>query len=193
MIKELENDIIAALATPVGYGALSIIRVSGKDCINSVDGIFSGKSRLTDAPGYSLHYGNIIARDRVIDDVIVSLFRNPNSYTGEDSCEISCHGNPLIVKNLLQILLQQGIRPAEPGEFTKRAFLNNKLDLSQAEAVADIINSSTESSLNGARSQLNGLLSGKIKLLKEQILNAASLLELELDFAEEDVEFIERT
>jgi tRNA modification GTPase len=193
MIKELENDIIAAPATPAGFGALAVIRVSGKGCIDVLDKMFKGRSALKDAPGYSLHYGEIIAEGHVVDDVVLSVFRNPNSYTGEDSVEISCHGNPMIVKKILEVLLLSGVRGAEPGEFTKRAFLNNKLDLSQAEAVADVISSNTEASLNGARSQLNGMLSGKIKELKEQILNAASLLELELDFAEEDIEFIERT
>jgi tRNA modification GTPase len=184
------DDTISAIATPAGFGAISVIRVSGADSIPAVDNIFSGKGRLIDAKSHTVHYGNISDSGEMIDDVLVTVFRAPNSYTGEDSVEISTHGNPFISKRILELLNKNNVRLAEPGEFTKRAFLNNRLDLSQAEAVADIISSHTEASLRGARNQLNGLLSRKVDELRTQLLNASSFVELELDFAEEDVEFI---
>ena len=181
------EDTIAALATPSGYGAISVIRVSGENSIPVVDDIFSGKVKLKNAKSHTIHYGNIINVDELIDDVLVSVFKAPNSYTGEDSVEISTHGNPLIANKILEILNKNNIRLAEPGEFTKRAFLNNKLDLSQAEAVADVISSHTETSLRGARNQLNGLFSQKVEELRTLLLNVSSFVELELDFAEEDL------
>lgn len=185
------NDTIAALATPVGDGAISIIRVSGDNSIEKVNSIFEGKIDLKDARTHTLHYGNIISRkDEVIDDVLVSLFRNPNSYTGEDSVEISSHSSTIVVKKIIEELTNINIRLAEPGEFTKRAFLNGKIDLTQAEAVADIINSRTEASLRGARNQLDGMLSQKIDSLRKELIDTTSLIELELDFAEEDLEFV---
>src|ERR1035437_2112868 len=188
----LTEDTIAALATPMGYGAISIIRVSGEISIIAVDTIFTGKVKLNKAKSHTVHYGNIFDSDEMIDDVLVSIFRAPNSYTGEDSVEISTHGNPLISNKILELLTKNNIRLAEPGEFTKRAFLNNKMDLSQAEAVADVISSHTEASLRGARNQLNGLLSQKVDELRTLLLNISSFVELELDFAEEDVKFIEK-
>jgi len=185
------EDTIAALATPLGFGAISIIRISGERSIAAVDTIFKGKMLLEKAKSHTVHYGNIFDSDELVDDVLVSVFRAPNSYTGEDSIEISTHGNPLISNKILELLTKNNIRLAEPGEFTKRAFLNNKMDLSQAEAVSDVISSHTQAALRGARNQLNGLLSQKVDELKTLLLNISSFVELELDFAEEDVKFIE--
>jgi tRNA modification GTPase len=185
------EDTIAALATPLGFGAISIIRVSGERSIAGVGNIFTGKVKLENAKSHTIHYGNIFDSDEIVDDVLVSIFRAPNSYTGEDSVEISIHGNPLIANKILELLTRDNIRLAEPGEFTKRAFLNNRMDLSQAEAVADVISSHTDVSLRGARNQLNGLISRKVVELKALLLNISSFVELELDFADEDVKFIE--
>lgn len=187
------EDTIAAIATPLGFGAISIIRVSGEKSIAAVGSIFSGKMNLERAKSHTVHYGNIYQSEEIIDDVLVSIYRAPNSYTGEDSVEISTHGNPIIANKILELLTRNKIRLAEPGEFTKRAFLNNKLDLSQAEAVADVISSHSEASLRGARNQLNGILSKKVDDLKTLLLNVASFIELELDFAEEDLKFIEKS
>ncbi|MBL1213872.1 MAG: tRNA uridine-5-carboxymethylaminomethyl(34) synthesis GTPase MnmE [Ignavibacteriae bacterium] len=185
------EDIIAASATPQGVGALSIIRVSGKNCFDAVDKIFKGSQKLSSAKSHTIHYGKIYSHNgNVIDDVLASVFRSPNSYTGEDSVEISTHGSQLINQKILETLLKFDVRLAEPGEFTKRAFLNGKIDLAQAEAVVDVINSRTEASLKGARNQLDGLLSKKVNSLREELINSSSLIELELDFAEEDLEFI---
>ena len=185
------EDTIAALATAPGLGAISVIRISGPDSISAADKIFKGSVVLRDSKANTIHYGNVIdSSGEVIDDVLASVFRAPNSYTGEDSIEISTHGNQLIVKKILEELLKIGVRLAEPGEFTKRAFLNGKIDLAQAEAVVDIINSRTEASLRGARNQLDGLLSAQVDTLREMLVNASSLIELELDFAEEDLEFM---
>jgi tRNA modification GTPase len=193
MEKRLREDTIVALATPLGTGAISVIRVSGPVAINSVSQIFDGKKKLTDVASHTIHYGNIVNRDnKHIDDVLVSVFIEPNSYTGEDAIEISTHGNPLIGQKIIDLLLSENIRIAEPGEFTKRAFLNNRLDLTQAEAVVDVIESRTEASLRGSRNQLDGLLSKKVNELREMLVNASSFVELELDFAEEDLEFIDK-
>ncbi|MDP4174242.1 MAG: tRNA uridine-5-carboxymethylaminomethyl(34) synthesis GTPase MnmE [Bacteroidota bacterium] len=194
-MKKYDNeDVIVAQATPNGVGAISVVRVSGPKSIEIVDSVFSGKKKLIDSPTHTIHYGNITGENGLlIDDVLVSVFRSPNSYTGEDSLEISTHGNPLIVEKLIGNLLRKGIRLAEPGEFTKRAFLNNRLDLIQAEAVADLINARTEASMRGARNQLDGLLSSKVDSLRNRLLNSSSLIELELDFAEEELEFIENS
>lgn len=190
----LNNDVIVALATPVGEGAISIIRISGNGAIEKVDSIFDGKIKLTEAKTHTLHYGNILNNNhKIIDDVLVSVFKNPNSYTGEDAIEISSHSSTIVVKNIIETLVAKNVRLAEPGEFTKRAFLNGKLDLTQAEAVADIINSRTEASLRGARNQLDGVLSKKIDTLRSQLINSTSLIELELDFAEEDLEFVSKS
>lgn len=188
----MKEDTIVALATPSGVGAISIIRVSGPRSFSAIDNIFRGKIKIEKATTHTLHYGNIIDKDyEHIDDVIVSVFRAPNSYTGEDSVEISTHGNPLITQKIIELLISfPDVRLAEAGEFTKRAFLNNRIDLAKAEAVADIINSRTEASFRGARNQLDGLLSQKINELRSQLLNSSSFVELELDFAEEDIEFV---
>ena len=187
------NDAIAAIATPAGEGAISIVRVSGDGCIAGADKVFRGKGSLQNAKSHSIHYGNIISDEgAVIDDVLVSVFKKPNSYTGEDSIEISSHGNPLVTEKIVNELLRTGVRLAEPGEFTKRAFLNGKIDLAQAEAVADVISSRTDASLRGARNQLDGILSSKVELLRMELINISSKVELELDFAEEEMEFISK-
>lgn len=185
------EEIIAAIATPIGVGAISVIRVSGEGSIKSVEPIFVGRKKLTEMKSHTILYGKIVSENgEVIDDVLVSVFKAPNSFTGEDSVEISTHGSPLVCNNILERILKQNVRLAEPGEFTKRAFLNGKIDLSQAEAVIDIINSRTNASLKGARNQLDGVLSKKVDSLRESLVNSSSLIELELDFAEEDLEFV---
>lgn len=190
MIQSLE-DTITAIATPIGVGAISVIRISGIESISSVNSIFKGKKDLHKVTTHTIHYGKIISKDGdVIDDVLVSVFKSPNSYTGEESVEISTHGSQLICNKILERLVQQNVRLADPGEFTKRAFLNGRIDLSQAEAVIDVINSRTNASLKGARNQLDGVLSKKIDSLRQMLLNSSSLIELELDFAEEDLDFI---
>ncbi len=194
MEKISSEDTIVALATPPGTGAISVIRVSGPDAISSVNKIFKGKKKLTNAASHTIHYGNIVnSHNKHIDDVLVSVFREPNSYTGEDAVEISTHGNPLIGQKIIDLLISDNIRIAEPGEFTKRAFLNNRLDLTQAEAVVDVIEARTDASLRGSRNQLDGLLSKKVNELREMLVNASSFVELELDFAEEDLEFIDKS
>jgi len=188
----VKEDTIVALATPAGVGAISIIRVSGSKSINVVDKFFYGKTKIENAATHTLHYGDIKNQDgEHVDDVLISIFRAPNSYTGEDSVEISTHGNPLITQKVIELLVSDNdVRLAEPGEFTKRAFLNNRIDLTEAEAVADVINSRTEASFRGARNQLDGFLSAKVNDLRSQLVNSSSFIELELDFAEEDIEFV---
>lgn len=191
MFLAQNEDTIVALATPAGVGAISIIRLSGPNSFFATDQIFIGKSKLVDSDSHTIHYGKIINRNgEVVDDVLISVFKNPYSYTGEDSIEISTHGSPLISEKIISLLIENNVRLAEPGEFTKRAFLNGKIDLTQAEAVADIINSRTDASLRGARNQLDGTLSKKVDSLRETLINTSSLIELELDFAEEDLEFM---
>lgn len=186
-----EEDTIIALATPPGVGAISVIRISGEDSLRITDLVFYGKRKITECESHTVHYGKIInSESELIDDVLATLFRMPHSYTGENSVEISSHGSILIVEKIIRLFVEKGCRLAEPGEFTKRAFLNGKIDLAQAEAVVDIINSRTEASLRGARNQLNGLLSQKVNLLRDSLIHTSSLLELELDFAEEDLEFV---
>ncbi|MBN1302167.1 MAG: tRNA uridine-5-carboxymethylaminomethyl(34) synthesis GTPase MnmE [Melioribacteraceae bacterium] len=186
------EDTITALATAPGIGAISVIRVSGSNSFSAVDNIFRSSKKLSDCEPNTIHYGKIYnGKNDVLDDVLVSVFQSPNSYTGEDSVEISTHGSQLIVGKIIEELMKYDVRIAEPGEFTKRAFMNGKIDLAQAEAVIDIINSRTDASLRGARNQLDGILSGKVNSLREMLVNASSLVELELDFAEEDIEFIQ--
>jgi tRNA modification GTPase len=186
-----KTDTIAALATPPGEGAISVIRISGNESLTVMEKCFYGKRNIADCPPNTIVYGKFLDSDNnVIDDMLVSVFHAPNSYTGEDSVEISTHGSQLVVKKIIEELLNKGIRLAEPGEFTKRAFLNGKIDLAQAEAVADIIFSRTEASLRGARNQLDGLLSARVDSLRELLVNTSSMVELELDFAEEDLEFL---
>jgi len=192
MINNFTEDTITAIATPPGEGAISVIRISGPDAISTTESIFSGRSRLSDSQSHTLHYGNIVSDNEVIDDVLVSVFHNPNSYTGEDAAEISTHGSPLIVKRIIELLISKGVKAAEPGEFTKRAFLNNRIDLTQAEAVADVISARTDASLRGARSQLDGMLSAKVDELREKLIKISSYIELELDFTEDDIELIQK-
>jgi tRNA modification GTPase len=190
----LKEDTIIAIATPPGIGAISIIRVSGPDSFRAVDEIFKGKVKISNSESHHVHYGKIhdFSGD-LIDDVLISVFRAPRSYTCEDSVEISIHGNPNIATRILNLLVKLGVRLAEPGEFSKRAFINGRFDLSQAEAVADLIKSSSDVSLRGARNQLNGLLSRKINTFRDTLLKLSSFLELELDFSEEDIGLIDRT
>ncbi len=190
-MKIFKEDIIVAQATPAGEGAVSVIRLSGENSAELADKIFRGKVKLTEAKANSFHYGKIInARNEVVDDVLALVFKAPHSYTGEDAIEFNAHGNPLIVEKIISLLLENGARLAEPGEFTLRAFLNGKIDLAQAEAVADVISARTEASLRGARNQLDGLLSAEINALRDALVEGLSLIELELDFAEEDLEFL---
>ncbi|WP_282135739.1 tRNA uridine-5-carboxymethylaminomethyl(34) synthesis GTPase MnmE [Seonamhaeicola maritimus] len=191
----INTDTIVALATPSGAGAIAIIRLSGKDAITIADAHFksvSGK-KLFKQPTHTIHLGHIVDGERTIDEVLVSVFKDPNSYTGENVVEISCHGSNYIQQEIIQLYLRNGCRMASAGEFTLRAFLNGKLDLSQAEAVADLIASDNEASHQIAMQQMRGGFSTEITKLREELLNFASLIELELDFAEEDVEFADRT
>ena len=189
------NDTITALATAAGSGAVAIIRVSGIDSISIVSKVFSTKSKssLIKQKSHTIVLGHINDNGKILDEVLVSVFRNPKSYTGEDVIEINCHGSTYIQQEILQLLLRKGCRMAEPGEFTLRAFLNGKMDLSQAEAVSDLITSDSEASHKIAIQQMRGGFSNEIKHLRDQLLNFAALLELELDFSEEDVEFADRT
>jgi len=188
----LKEDNIIALATPPGVGAISVIRLSGPESLLITDLLFKGKQPIVNSKSHTIHYGDIFdSSGNHIDDVLISVFKAPNSYTGEDSVEISTHGNPLIAQKIISEFINTGkVRLAEPGEFTKRAFLNNRIDLSQAEAVADIIHARSDASLKGARNQLDGLLSKKVSGLRNSLINATSFIELELDFAEEDIEFV---
>ena len=185
------QDVILAQATPPGRGALAVIRASGPGTIQIVDQVFRGRGRLTSAASHTAHYGRLGVPPDMVDDVVVTLFRSPTSYTGEDTAEITCHGNQLIVSQILQLLLRTGAahhaRLAEPGEFTRRAFANGRLDLAQAEAVADLIAASAKRSLRGARGQLDGYLSGMVAALREALLDCRAELEAELDFTEDEL------
>lgn len=185
------SDPIVAIATPSGSGAIGVIRVSGKGSIDIADQIFS--KNLTKANGYTLHFGDILDGEAVVDEVLLSLFRGPKSYTREDTVEISCHGSPYILQQVMQLILDGGARLAEPGEFTRRAWLNGAMDLAQAEAVADLIASTSRGAHQLAMSQLRGGVSDELKVLRTQLLDFTSLIELELDFGEEDVEFADRS
>jgi tRNA modification GTPase len=191
----ITQETIVALATPSGAGAIAIIRLSGKDAISIAADVFqsvSGKD-ITKQKTHTIHLGHIIDNRKVYDQVLLSIFKRPNSYTGENVIEISCHGSTFIQQQIIQLLLRKGAKTAQAGEFTLRAFLNGKLDLSQAEAVADLIASDNEASHQIAMQQMRGGFSNEIAKLREELLNFASLIELELDFAEEDVEFADRT
>lgn len=190
----LLDETIAALATPPGSGAIAIIRVSGPDAIDLVAPVFRAKNKrgLHDQKSHTLQLGNIVDGKRIIDESLVSVFRGKRSYTGEPTVEISCHGSPFIQQEIINLMLRQGCRAAEPGEFTMRAFLNGKMDLSQAEAVADLVASDNKAAHELAMNQMRGGFADEIKKLREQLLNFASLIELELDFSEEDVEFADR-
>jgi len=191
----IPNDSIVALATPSGAGAIAVIRISGQEAIVIGNTVFKSikNKELTTQKTHTLHLGHIMDATKTLDEVLVSIFKAPNSYTGENTIEISCHGSPYIQQQIIQLLLRKGCRMADPGEFTLRAFLNGKLDLSQAEAVADLISSDNEASHQIAMQQMRGGFSNEIAKLREELLNFASLIELELDFAEEDVEFADRS
>ncbi|SFS79133.1 tRNA uridine-5-carboxymethylaminomethyl(34) synthesis GTPase MnmE [Lutibacter maritimus] len=196
MNTAITNDTIIALATSSGVGAIAVIRLSGEKAIEIVNDFFQSKytnKDLTKVKSHTIHLGNIIDNQRIIDEVLVSVFKNPNSYTGENVVEINCHGSVYIQQEILQLFIKNGVRNANPGEFTLRAFLNGKMDLSQAEAVADLISSNSAASHQVALQQMRGGFSNEIQNLRSQLLNFASLIELELDFSEEDVEFADRT
>lgn len=186
-----EHDIIVAPATATG-GAIAVIRVSGEGAVECCDKIFKGRTPLATAKPYTVHYGDIVDGERVIDDVLATVFRAPHSYTGEDGVEISVHGSQYIVSEVLALLVRNGARMATAGEFSVRAFLAGKMDLSQAEAVADMIASSSRASHSLASTQMRGGYSASLAELRTKLLNVVSLIELELDFAEEEVEFADR-
>ena len=191
----IPQETIVALATPSGAGAIAVIRLSGKDAVSIASQVFqsvSGKN-LSKQKTHTIHLGHIVDDGKTYDQVLVSIFKGPNSYTGENVVEISCHGSTFIQQQIIQLLLRKGAKMAQAGEFTLRAFLNGKLDLSQAEAVADLIASDNEASHQIAMQQMRGGFSNEIAKLREELLNFASLIELELDFSEEDVEFADRT
>jgi len=188
------DDIIAAIVTPIGEGGISVVRVCGRGAIEVSSQRFRGKSPLTQAASHTAHFGLFTSRDGdIIDEVVSTVFRAPHSYTAEDTVEFSCHGGMYITRRILGTLIQAGARAAEPGEFTKRAFLNGRIDLSQAEAVADIISSRSDRSHRASVSQLQGKLSAKINELREKLLSVCSLLELELDFSEEGIELADKS
>lgn len=186
-----DHDTIVAPATPTG-GAIAIVRISGSEAIAVAERLFRGRSPLSEAAGRTVHYGSIHDGERLVDEVLVTLFRAPHSYTGEDSVEISCHGSAYIVSEILRLALGAGARMASPGEFTLRAFLAGKLDLAQAEAVADLIASSSRAAHAMATNQMRGGYSEELEGLRDKLVHLTSLLELELDFSEEDVEFADR-
>ncbi|MBB1283586.1 tRNA uridine-5-carboxymethylaminomethyl(34) synthesis GTPase MnmE [Flavisolibacter sp. BT320] len=186
------DDTIVALATPPGLGALGILRLSGKNAIEIVDALFPSK-QLAFQLSHTLHVGLLKNGDVVLDEVVVSLYKSPRSYTGEDIVEISCHGSPFIHQQVINACIEKGARLAKPGEFTQRAFLNGKLDLTQAEAVADLIASNTAASHQTALQNIRGGFSHSLKDLREQLIRFSALIELELDFSQEDVEFADRT
>ncbi len=198
----IQNDTIVALATPSGAGAIAVIRVSGKQAITIASQVFKSvrNKDLTKQKSHTLHLGHIVDTstgsgqgEKTLDQVLVAVFKGPNSYSGEDTVEISCHGSTFIQQQIIQLLLRKGCRMAQAGEFTLRSFLNGKMDLSQAEAVADLIASDNEASHQIAMQQMRGGFSNELAKLREELLNFASLIELELDFAEEDVEFADRS
>ncbi|MFZ6663482.1 tRNA uridine-5-carboxymethylaminomethyl(34) synthesis GTPase MnmE [Peijinzhouia sedimentorum] len=185
------DDTILALATAPGVGAIAVLRLSGKDAIDICNQVFYGKD-LSKQKGYTLHFGTIKDGEKLIDEVLVSLFRGPKSFTGEDVIEISTHGSPYIVREVMRLLLHKGARLAKAGEFTQRAFLNGRFDLAQAEAVADLIAADSDMAHKAAMHQMRGGFSQEIAQLREELIHFASMIELELDFSEEDVEFASR-
>jgi len=190
MISQI-NDTIIAPATAQGVGAIAVIRISGEEAITKTNAIFRGKN-LDNQASHTIHYGTIRDGEEILDEVLVSIFRAPKSFTKENLVEISTHGSPYIVRKIIQLFIRNGIRPAQAGEFTKRAFLNGQFDLAQAEAVADLISAESEAMHKTALNQLRGGFSNILKELREKLIHFASLIELELDFGEEDVEFADR-
>ena len=189
-MNNINNDTICALATGGGISAIALIRISGKETINIVNKIFS--KDLSKKETHTVHFGNIIDKKNIIDEVIVTLFHKDQSFTGEETVEISCHGSKYIQKKILELLINNGVRMADPGEYTMRAFQNGKLDLSQAESIADLIEAESEAAHKTAIQHLRGGFSKKLQLLRQKLIDFASLIELELDFSEEDVEFADR-
>lgn len=185
------DTVIVAPATPPGTSAIAVVRVSGKEAIVLVQGLFEGKN-LNEVPSHTAHLGRLRDEQGIIDEVMVTVYREPHSFTKENAVEISSHGSPLIVQRIIRALLNHGAVMATPGEFTKRSFLNGRFDLAQAEAVADLINAETDNARQAALNQMRGGFSKEIKRLREELINFASLIELELDFGEEDVEFAKR-
>ncbi len=186
------DDTIVALATPQGIGAIGVIRVSGTKAFSIIDGLFASK-KISEQATHTLHVGLLKDVAEILDEVVLAIFKNPKSYTGEDVVEISCHGSSFIQEKIINTLINKGCRIAKPGEFTQRAFLHGKLDLTQAEAVADLIASNTEASRNTAIKNMRGGFSSSLSILREQLIRFSAMIELELDFAQEDVEFADRT
>jgi len=190
------NDTIAAIATPPGMGAIAVLRISGSDAFVVLKKIFRTKKNtsidIDNLQSHTMHFGTIVHNEVIIDEVLISIFKNPHSYTGDDTVEISCHGAVFIQQKILQIIISNEARMAAPGEFTMRAFMNKKLDLSQAEAVGELIASDSAARHRTALNQLRGGIKNEIQELRNELIHAASLLELELDFSEEDVEFVSR-
>lgn len=191
-------DTISAISTPIGEGGISVIRISGLKAFEITEKLFyKNQSRtkginIKNIQSHTIHFGYLFDGSDLVDEVLISIFKNPNSYTGEDTVEISSHGGVLVTQKILSVILKNGARHSEPGEFTKRAFLNKRLDLSQAEAVADLIKAKTESAYESSLKQLEGSLSKYISSVRQEIIDATSLIELELDFSEEDLEFVSK-
>ena len=188
------NDIICAISTAPGMGAIAVVRLSGKGSIDLVDSIFQSPNnkKLANQKPYTVHFGRIMDNQAILDEVLVTLFHAPHSFTGEESVEIACHGSLYIQQKLMEVLIHAGARMAEAGEYTRRAFANGKFDLSQAEAVADLIAATSASSHKVSLNQMRGGFTNKIAKLRDTLLQFVSLIELELDFSEEDVEFANR-
>ena len=190
----VNHDTIIALATPNGLGAISVLRISGKESISITEKVFKAKNNklLSDQKSHTVHLGHLLKNGHELDEVLITLFKGPHSYTGENTIEISCHGSTYIQKEIINLFIDNGIRIANPGEFTLRAFLNGKMDLNQAEAVADLIASENEGSHKLAMQQMKSGFSDDLKKLRAELLHFSSMIELELDFSQEDVEFVER-
>jgi tRNA modification GTPase len=192
------SDTITAISTPIGEGGISVIRISGAKTFEITENIFYKSSdrnkriNISDTPSHTIHFGYLFDENNLVDEVLISIFKKPNSYTGDDTIEISSHGGVLVTQKILSVILKSGGRLAEPGEFTKRAFLNKRLDLSQAEAVADLIKAKTDSAHESSLKQLEGSLSSYISSVRQEIVDATSLIELELDFSEEGLEFVSK-
>lgn len=188
----MKEETIAAIATPHGEGGISVLRVSGEDAFEIVNAAFQGRRKIRHTETMRVYHGYLVDGEEPVDEVLATTFRAPHSYTGENVVEISCHGSPFIAQRILDVLIQKGARPSKPGEFTERAYLNGRMDLVQAEAVADLIQARTESSRRVAMYQLEGRLSQRVEAMRQALINAVSLMELELDFGEEDVCFTSR-
>ncbi len=192
-MKHRADDTIAAIATPLGQGAISVVRVSGPEAVAIADRLFCGKNRLVSVPGFTVHHGFILnAGGRRVDEVLATVFRRPHSYTGEDAVEFSCHGGIYVTHCVLEAVLDRGARMADPGEFTKRAFLNGRIDLSQAEAVADLITARSSRAHRSSMEQLEGKLRAQVVELRSRLMDLCSLLEIEIDFSEEGIALISR-